>query len=134
MKCALESCNNNFENKTGRRKFCSDACKMKWHRMNPKKEEVTKFDLKVVYNELLDLAQKLSAGIVPQVQNTSIGYFKDEPGEIQQPKFRIKRTFDNFLQLKKECETEDDWIELKDEISNAENLSSKQKSLLINPF
>ena len=69
MKCTLESCNNTFENKTGRKKFCSNACKMKWYRKNPKKEEVTKFDLKVVYNELLDLAQKLSVGISTQSYN-----------------------------------------------------------------
>ena len=134
MKCTLESCNNTFENKTGRKKFCSNACKMKWYRKNPKKEEVTKFDLKVVYNELLDLAQKLSAGTVLQNQNAPIlsnSYFKEEP---KQSKFKIRRTFDNYLQLKKDCETEDDWIELKEEIQNADNLSSKQKILLINPF
>lgn len=45
---------------------------------------------------------------------------------------KLVRSFENYRQLKVECENEEDWIKLKEEIQNAQNLSIKQKVLLTN--
>lgn len=55
----------------------------------------------------------------------------DEQGKFEEPKRKLIRTFEQYKQLRIECENEEDWINLADEIRNAPNLSSKQKSLLL---
>ncbi len=63
----------------------------------------------------------------PPIPNT---YFGDEPKQWQEPKMKLRRSFENYSQLKRECENEEDWIKLKEEILNADNLSSKQIKIL----
>lgn len=62
----------------------------------------------------------------PPIKN----YFQDEPKQWQEPKFKIKRTFENFVTLKRECLVDEDWFKLKEEIENSD-LSRKQKDLLL---
>lgn len=46
------------------------------------------------------------------------------------PQFAIRRSFENYQQLRLECDSVDEWQKLKSEILDAENLSTKQKQLL----
>lgn len=61
-----------------------------------------------------------------------IGSTKTETKEIHHVNPKIKRSFENYQQLRTECENEEDWLELKEEILNCGHLTQKQKSLLTN--
>lgn len=56
----------------------------------------------------------------------------DEPLKFEEPKRKLIRTFEQYRQLKLDCENEEDWNTLADEIRDAPNLSTKQKQLLLN--
>lgn len=58
-----------------------------------------------------------------------IDHADEMPMFTQKPK--LIRSFDNYQQLKLDCENSESWNELKNEIL-ASNLSSKQKAFLIN--
>ena len=114
----------------------------------------------VLYNAMFDMMTKLAKsselGVISQkvadssthsfkVQNFNSGGSVDGVytdtckgtvnNEAEMTKFHSKpkliRSFDNYKQLRAECENEDAWIELKSEILESD-LSSKQKSLLTN--
>jgi hypothetical protein len=70
MKCL--QCDNEFEHKRETAKFCSDKCKVKWHRKNPKKGAVAKFELMTLYNEFKAAIQNLSMQDIKIVKS---GYF-----------------------------------------------------------
>ena len=59
-------------------------------------------------------------------------YTTDEPLQYKQPQRQLIRTYEQYRQLKVECETEEDWLILANEIKNASTLSTKQKQLLLN--
>lgn len=129
------NCENEYEPKRAASKFCSDNCRVKYHRKHGKKNSVSKFQLDVLYNSLLGLAERIEKGL-PSVQQE----FKERQlsnslnglsnlGSV--PKIKIRRTFENFVTLKRECECEEDWLKLRQEIENADNLSQKQIHLLL---
>lgn len=53
------TCDKEIESKTGRKKFCSHACKMKWHRKNPKKDKADKLDIQMLLNECKASVQEM---------------------------------------------------------------------------
>lgn len=56
----------------------------------------------------------------------------DEPGQWQEPKplsFKAPKTAAQYLELKRECETAEQWQELWEEINNS-HLSFKEKQIL----
>lgn len=51
---------------------------------------------------------------------------------IKKPvKPKIRRSFENYQGLLLACETTDEYLKLKEEIENADNLTTKQKNLLL---
>ncbi len=132
------SCEKVFDAKRDTAKFCSVNCRVKWNYKNGKKDKVSKFDLKVVYNELLDLAQKLSAGTMPQPKVYDAPKlpqtFKDEPKQWQEPTQErlIIRNADQWHSLKRECISVEEWLPIKKQILSAPNLTDKQKQFIIN--
>lgn len=54
----------------------------------------------------------------------------DEPPQWATPKPKLIRSFDNYRELRLDCDTLEDWAELKAEILSATHLSQKQKILL----
>jgi len=139
MKCLQEECNNEFESKTGRRKFCSDSCKMKYFRKHGKKVIVTPMQMQVLYNSLLEMVGKINYGVVPTMVNydefekkAPIGNpVKPTMGQPFTARVSTEKTFDQFKEAKRECENEEDWEKIKAEIENS-TLTTKQKNLLIN--
>jgi len=133
MKECLE-CRTEFEPKRDFGKFCSDKCRVKWHRKNPNKgNTLDKVQVQVLYNTMLDL---LSSFKYPPSNEK----FKESVNPVfkypitknyfgQESKITIRRTFENYQQLRKECENEEDWLMLKEEILNSD-LSIKQITLL----
>ena len=62
---------------------------------------------------------------------TPKGNYFDTPQEEE--KRTLVRTFEQWVVLKKECVSAEDWASLADEIRNS-NLYDKQKALLLKPF
>jgi hypothetical protein len=142
MKCLQEKCDKEFESKTGRRKFCSDSCKMKYFRKHGKKGIVTPMQMQVLYNSVLEMVGKINYGVVPTIldapktysQSGSISRSTFEHTDVKQPftaRVSVEKTFDQFKEAKRECENEEDWEKIKAEIENS-TLTTKQKNLLIN--
>jgi hypothetical protein len=140
MECMAEDCKNEFENKTGRRRFCSDACKMKWHRKHPKKNTATKLDIQVLLNEFKAAIQEMG-GLNKQTASDLFLFGEARSdgkplinGITPETKFEVspvvvEKTFEQYKQLKFECDNDYDWSKLKAEIM-ASSLSTRQKDLL----
>jgi hypothetical protein len=90
MKECLE-CKKLYEFKREASKFCSDKCRVKWNRHHPKETDtVSKMELKVLYNAMLDMVGKIS--VVPStpsdygkpvsVKVSAHNYHKNEEPEI----------------------------------------------------
>ena len=58
MKKLCEQCGTEFEYTREAARFCSGKCRVKWSRKNPKKE-VTKIQMGVLYNQMLDLISEM---------------------------------------------------------------------------
>jgi len=52
------NCKNEFEAKRPHAKFCSDKCRVAYNRAHPQ-QAVTKLQMQLLYNEMLDLARKM---------------------------------------------------------------------------
>lgn len=135
MKKKCLQCPNEFESNNQLRKFCSNKCKVAHHRdnieKNGKKEVVFH---QVLVNTILEkLSQVHFVQINPDVPNVfdspKIKAFNDEPKQWQEPKIKIRRTFEYYQQARLDCSTVEEWSELKAEIMDSD-LSQKQKSLL----
>lgn len=134
-----EQCGNEFKNKRESARFCSDSCRVKWNRKNPKKDAIKPFQMQVLYNEMVELISEMKVKLQEQPivfdsPPKPTNYFNDEPKQWAEPKkeFKIKRTFENYQQLRIDCENEDEWLKLKEDILNVDHLSQKQKALLTN--
>jgi len=124
-------CNKEFEAKRETAKFCSDKCKMQWHRKHPKKT-VTKFDIQVLYNEFKAAIQEL-----PKMQYITPISQKDEVAQYNtthQNQFTgvetIKtKSFQEYMNEIAELDTPYEY-EMKTKEIQASSLSEKQKNLL----
>jgi hypothetical protein len=126
-------CNKEFEEQKDTAKYCSTSCRVMFNRNKPKKDKTisTETKLEVLYNSILEMVGKISDLPKDYQSITHVGVMKSN-GEVE-PMFPIKqklrRSFENYQQLKLDCESVEVWNELKAEIL-ASDLSSKQKALL----
>lgn len=137
MKCLQEGCENEFESKTGRRKFCSNACKMKWHRKQPNSKNVlNKVQVQVLYNAMLEMTSSIKylpttpqSYDAPRMNN----FRNDEIGQWEEPKKQLIRyPYETLLQMKQECENQEDWNNLKELIEASEHIPIKLRNTLLN--
>jgi len=102
MKCLEQSCDKEIQSKTGRRKFCSDKCKMKHFRKHGKKDVATKFDVQSMINEfkamVQDFAGKMNYGQVPTILDAPrvVDLRSDEPPQFEAPKTKTFKSQDYF--------------------------------------
>jgi hypothetical protein len=139
MKCLQEDCDKELENKSGRQKFCSNSCKMKYFRKHGKKESITKIQLTGILNEVRaaiqefkDLATQNNIPVkyAPITPESYDGKKMDKVIYDEFPKYASpSKTFEQYKQAKLECENVEDWEKLEQEILNSD-LSQKQKTLL----
>lgn len=91
--------------------------------------------MEVLYNQMLDLVSEMKNNLqAPKPNINSISEIVvPNNGHISfrnKSELKIKRSFENYQQLRIDCDNQEDWIKLKEEILNADNLTSKQKSVL----
>lgn len=145
MKCLAEDCGKEIENKTGRQKFCSDACKMRWHRKHPRKNFATKFDMQILLNEFKSAIQELSNSngfterkVDPISKKEELAAYNSTHQnqftsfETKPAPPKITRSAEQWHELKRGCESAEEWATVKWQIENATNLSAKQKQTIIN--
>lgn len=125
------NCQKEFEYKREAAKFCSDRCRVQYNRKHPK-EGVTKVQMQVLYNEVLDLIQKAKSepqqpyfGVVTK-DEVRWGQPADEPVKI-----RLKRPFRTLQALVNECESQEEYEPLRREIEEADHLTDREKAILL---
>lgn len=97
MKCL--QCKEDFETDNPRRKFCSGKCKIAYHRLHKNKSEVTKVDLKVLYNEILSLVQSIGNNQKLILEPTHLFVPKNEHisvTSVEKPKIEPSPTDDKY--------------------------------------
>ncbi len=126
-------CKKDFEEKRETAKYCSTSCRVMFNRNKPKEKKVftTESKLEVLCNTVMDMLTNIkfspTANSSFDGKNTN-GFILDETAMFP-TKPKIRRSFENYQQLKLDCESVEVWNELKAEILTSD-LSSKQKVLL----
>jgi hypothetical protein len=116
------NCQNEFTAKRAAAKFCSVNCRVAYNRKQPQKNKISKLQMGAMYNSMMEAIAKM-------------GQVSSQPKEVWNVPPSTPSTYHSFEYYQKarlECETEDDWMILKDKIQCDQYLSSRQKSLLIN--
>jgi hypothetical protein len=130
MKECLQ-CKKEFDAKRDSAKYCSDNCRVKWNRKNAVKKDISPVQLQVLYNSLLEMVGKINTAALPPFFDAEPpkNLARTEPPIYQKAVIKIKRSFDYYKQARIACQTEEEWIDLKNEILNSD-LSKTDKITL----
>lgn len=124
-------CSKGFEPKKPTRKFCSDSCRVMYNRKHGKKGEIKPFQMQVMYNQIMEAVAKINESkSLPE----PIGFIAEQSKHKRTypSSVTILRSAEQWQALKRSCESEDEWYEVKEQILEADNLTPKQKQLIIN--
>jgi hypothetical protein len=131
MKQCLE-CEKPFEAKRESAKFCSVNCRVKWNRKNGNKTPVKPIQVQVLYNAMMDMVSnfKFTPTTPSSYDAPKIPIVNDEYGQFSPPKPLKRRSYESYREGKRECETAEQWEELRVEIDADMFLTKKEKDLL----
>lgn len=126
MECL--NCKKEFKEKRGTAKYCSVNCRVAWNKKNGNKKPISGIQTQVLYNAVLEMVNKISdltkgTNLIEPFKQPQTNY------PINTQKHNIIRSYEYYFQAKRNCENEDDWAKIKEEILNSD-LTSKQKALL----
>lgn len=144
MKKECLNCQKEYQSERAKSKFCSNNCRVKWHRSNSpvqKEKNITKFQLQVLYNSIKDLIDK--AGNLSFPQNSHLNHnvssdFKETEkyNKVQEPlsfdKINKEKVDSAFEYMKKKIlSTEEIW-ELENAMRdvNSSGIIWREKKLL----
>lgn len=126
-------CKKEFEEKKDTAKYCSTSCRVMFNRNKPKPKKMftSESKLEVLCNTVMDMLSNVKFQPAPQSSfdggNTN-PLLVDE--SVMFPiKQKIRRSYENYRQLKLDCESIEAWSELKAEILSSD-LTQKEKGLL----
>jgi hypothetical protein len=125
-------CKKQFQPKKETAKFCGTSCRVMYNRKHGSKKSVSLVQIQVLYNSLLEVAERLSnisnanAGFKTEVNGTPIGL-----SHTTKQNLGIEKTFQQHMNDLSELDTEYEYKRKFDEIQAATNLTTKQKDLLI---
>lgn len=134
MKTCL-SCGKEYVNKRETSKFCSDKCRVSYNRKNPK-TVVTKFQMQVLYNSMLELVDKMGTEsikqqrIPPLSKQQEVAMFNYEHKD-QLTTISELPTFQEFMNGIEPLLFGDEKDEYAQKIKAATHLSDKQRNLLL---
>lgn len=138
MKDCLQ-CGEKYENKRETSKFCSDKCRVKYNRKNPK-QGVTKLQMQVLYNSVLALVQNHTNELPPDYQNIkAAGILKAnedvEPLSFDKLREQIKsqrppKTMAKYFEDKRDCTCQEDYDSWLAEVEADPYLKPKEKQIL----
>ena len=126
-------CKKEFQQKRDTARYCSTSCRVMYNRKNPSvQKKKVELRLDVIYNSILDLIANHKSELPKDAQHiTQMGVFKynDAVEPMFATKLKIKRSYENYQQLRIDCPNAEEWNELKSEIW-ASDLPKDQKTLL----
>ena len=121
-------CKKGFEPKKPTRKFCSDSCRVMYHRKHGKQDTVSKVQMQVLYNSLMDKIEQMASQPISVLPPTQIASFN---GVISSttvtPKVGIKRTPAHWVELRRDCETADDYAKWLSDLDADQFLTTREK-------
>jgi hypothetical protein len=118
------SCKVDISKRAESTKFCSTKCRVSYHRKNGKTKSISPIQAQVLYNAIMEKISTM--GNNAQINRVETIFSTPEP---QAPK--IIRSFEYYQQQKLNCESMEDWVNIKQMIIEDPNLTQKQKNLLI---
>lgn len=128
-------CKKEYDSKRNSSKFCSTSCRVMWNRKNGNKkpkDEVTKFQLQVLYNSIKEMVDKISVvGLLAQ-PNIELTNNLTEPISFDKLIVKINHTdsFQDLLNGIPDLDTEYEYREYAKKIENS-GLPKKQIDLLL---
>lgn len=133
MKACL-NCQKEFEYKRAAAKFCSDKCRVAYNRKHPK-EGVTKLQMQVLYNSILDAVNQINA---KNGQPEAIAVvFKPQETPQQSnynpvPKVAAEAIMRKYVADRMDLTCEEEYLSWLEKLNNDDRLSPKQKELVKN--
>lgn len=144
-----DNCANPFKAKRSRAKFCSDVCRASFHQKKAKKQQEVKKDvgltelqqMKVLYNALMEKIDNLGLPKIEYInprspqENAALlntenkNQFTRVWEEPIKPKITLKRTPVQWVELRRECETAEDYAKWLEDLENSD-LSTRDKNLI----
>jgi hypothetical protein len=135
MKCL--QCQKDFDAKRETAKYCSDKCKVKYHRKNGGKNTIKPFQMQVLYNSIVELIEKgqqqqfRAANPMPKELHALEQNLKNKDQfttVTEVPQRQIKRTPAHWVELRRECVDADDYAQWLLDLENDIFLNSREKS------
>ena len=129
-------CKSTFLNKTERVKFCSDKCRVYFNRGNKQKnKEINSGNVLLVekLDKILDALEKMKLQPIIVEQEKEVKKSGSYFGSHNYSNITVTKpikTAAEYSQAKLDCENEDQWRELVEEINNAPNLTDREKKIL----
>lgn len=132
---ACLNCKNYFEPKRPHAKFCSDKCRVAWNRANPQ-GKVTKLQMQSLYNAVLETLDKIQF-VGPQKEYDAPKLpptIQDEPFKPvkQIPKAAVDAIGRKYLEDRRDCNTEEEFMHWLERLGNDDRLTGKQKEEIKN--
>lgn len=135
IKCL--KCHKEFEPKRETAKFCSNSCRVGYHRKHGKSDKVKPYQMQAIYNAvlgLIEVTKQQSVSLPADFKNVQkIGVLNTdgtiEPLNLTKPK--ILRSFAYYEATIIECQTMDDYAPLRAEIEAADHLTQREKTILL---
>ncbi len=137
-------CKKDISGKHESAKFCSTSCRVMWNRnpKNKKEKGLTELQqMKVMYNALMEKIDKIvptsslpiselksgGYGVIPQIEETAVkkSVWDEEPKK----KIAIRRNPAQWVELRRECETGEDYAKWLEDLENSD-LSTRDKNLI----
>lgn len=129
------NCKKDFEYKREAAKFCSNKCRAAYNRAHPQ-EGVTKLQMQSLYNAILEAVDKIQyAGSKNAYDGAKTHYTKqDEPLTFTTPvpKISVDAIMRKYVEDRRDCSCQEEYISWLDRLNADERLSSKQKELVKN--
>lgn len=132
MKCL--NCSKEFHPKKETRKYCSDSCRVMYNRKHGKKNPITKGQLQVVYNAILELLADGGKDLPKDYLNPKKVAVLKPDGNIEPlnlskpPSQQVFQMHMNKISKLVFSDEREDYVPI---IQSDDNLSEKQKGLLL---
>lgn len=131
------NCKEDYEAQRPTSKFCSDNCRVKYHKKNKRAAKAVlspEQRLNIVYNKILEVldnpaVKELKGRTVSDLLNYGVTDVKIPPQVVQKI---VPRDFTYYARRIRECESPEEYAPLKQEINEALHLTTKQKQSLLN--
>ncbi len=125
------NCGKEYSAQRQRSKYCSVKCRVAHYRKNPPKKGVVinPIDFQAMHRDIMGAVAKLGT-LVDQERVQTI----NPAPAFEQPIAKrpaIKKPYATYQALINECESQDQYFQLRAEIEAAEHLSRKEKDILL---